>query len=44
MAAMAVLWLIATIYHSLLAKTGLLPQPAGTRQPARPGPWSVGAH
>ena len=26
MAAMAVLWLIATIHHSLLAKTGLPPQ------------------
>lgn len=38
MAAMAVLWLIATIHHSLLAKTGL-PQ-----QPARHGPPPAGAH
>ena len=38
MAAMAVLWLIATIHHSLLAKTGL-PQ-----QPARHGPRPAGAH
>jgi len=38
MAAMAVLWLTATIHHSLLAKTGL-PQ-----QPARHGPRPVGAH
>ena len=30
MAAMAVLWLVATIHHSLLAKTGLIPpQPVG---------------
>ena len=34
MAAMAVLWLIATIHHSLLAKTGL-PQQPGTRARAR---------
>jgi predicted branched-subunit amino acid permease len=33
MAAMAVLWLIATIHHSLLAKTGLVPP-----QPVRHGP------
>ncbi len=32
MAAMAVLWLIATIHHSLLAKTGLPPR-AGTQRP-----------
>ncbi|HYA50077.1 MAG TPA: hypothetical protein VEG33_02785 [Streptosporangiaceae bacterium] len=38
MAAMAVLWLIATIHHSLLAKAGL-PQ-----QPARHGPRPAGAH
>jgi hypothetical protein len=38
MAAMAVLWLIATIHHSLLARTGL-PQ-----QPARRGPRPAGAH
>lgn len=38
MAAMAVLWLIATIHHSLLAKTGL------PRQPARHGPRPAGAH
>ena len=37
-AAMAALWLIATIHHSLLAKTGL-PQ-----QPARHGPRPAGAH
>ena len=29
MAAMAVLWLIATIHHSLLARTGLPQQPVG---------------
>ena len=38
MAAIAVLWLIATIHHSLLARTGL-PQ-----QPARRGPRPAGAH
>ncbi len=38
MAAMAVLWLIATIHHSLLAKTGL------PRQPAGHGPRPAGAH
>ena len=38
MAAMAVLWLIATIHHSLLARAGL-PQ-----QPARHGPRPAGAH
>jgi hypothetical protein len=38
MAAMAVLWLIATIHHSLLAKTGL-PQ-----QPARHQPRPASAH
>jgi hypothetical protein len=36
MAAMAALWLIATIHHSLLAKTGLPQQPARHRpRPAR---------
>jgi hypothetical protein len=34
MAAMAVLWLIATIHHSLPAKTGLPPGQASVRQPA----------
>jgi hypothetical protein len=38
MAAMALLWLIATVHHSLLAKAGL-PQ-----QPARHGPRPAGAH
>jgi hypothetical protein len=38
MAAMAVLWLIATIHHSLLAKTGLPPQQASAQQPIRHGP------
>ena len=38
MAAMAVLWLIATIHHSLLARTAL-PQ-----QPARHGPRPAGVH
>ena len=38
MAAMAVLWLIATIHHTLLAKTGL-PQ-----QPARHRPRPASAH
>lgn len=38
MAAMAVLWLIATIHHSLLAKTRQL------QQPARHGPRPAGAH
>ncbi len=35
MAAMAVLWLIATIHHSLQASTGLLPQQASAQQPMR---------
>jgi hypothetical protein len=36
MAAMALLWLIATIHHSLLAKTGLPQQPPRHRpRPAR---------
>ena len=38
MAAMAVLWLIATIHHGLLAQTGLPAQQASARQPARHGP------
>ncbi len=37
MAVMAVLWLIATIHHSLLARTGL-------PQQARHGPRPAGAH
>ena len=37
MAAMAVLWLIATIHHSLLARTGTIPP-----QPVRHGPRSPG--
>ncbi len=43
MAAMAVLWLIATIHHSLLARTGPLRQ-AGGRQTAGHGPRPAGAH
>jgi hypothetical protein len=42
MAAMAVLWLMATIHHNLLAKTGL-PQQAYARQPAGHKPRSAGA-
>jgi hypothetical protein len=38
MAAMAMLWLIATIHHGLLAQTGLPPRRAGTQQPTRNGP------
>jgi hypothetical protein len=37
MAAMAVLWLIATIHHSLQAQTGLPPQRASARQLTRHG-------
>ena len=37
-AAMAVLWLIATIHHGLLARTGL------PHQPARHGPQPARAH
>ena len=44
MAAMAVLWLNATIHHSLLAKTGLPPQQATTRQPATHRSRQAGAH
>ena len=43
MAAMAVLWLIATIHHSRLAKTGLPPQQASARQPTSQGPRPTGA-
>ena len=42
MAAMAVLWLIATIHHSLLAKTGLPPQQVNTH-PAGQRPRPAGA-
>ena len=44
MAAMAVLWLIATIHHSLLAKAGQPPLQASARHPARHGPRPAGAH
>ncbi len=44
MAAMGVLWLITTIHHSLLAKTGPPARQAGTRQPTRHGPRPAGAH
>ena len=44
MAAMAVLWLIATIHHSLLAKTRLPPRRASAQQPTRHGPRPAGAH
>ena len=44
MAAMALLWLIATIHHSLPAKTGLPPRRASAQQPTRHGPRSAGAH
>ena len=43
MAAMAVLWLIATIHHSLLAKTGLSPRQASAQQPTGHGPRPAGA-
>ena len=43
MAAMAVLWLIATIHHSLPAKTGPPPRQASARHPARHGPRPAGA-
>jgi hypothetical protein len=43
MAAMAVLWLIATIHHSLLAKTGLPPHQASAQQPAKHSPRPAGA-
>ena len=43
MAAMAVLWLIATIHHSLLAKPGLPPGPAGAHRPTWHGPRPAGA-
>ena len=38
MAAMAVLWLIATIHHSLLAKAGRSPQHVITQHSMRHGP------
>ena len=44
MAAMAVLWLIATIHHSLPAKAGQPPGQASARPPARHGPRPAGAH
>ena len=44
MAAMAVLWLIATIHHSLPAKAGQPPGQASARPPARRGPRPAGAH
>ena len=43
MAAMAVLWLIATIHHSLPAKTGPPPRRASVQHPARHGPRPAGA-
>jgi hypothetical protein len=43
MAAMAMLWLIATIHHSLLAKTGQPPRPTTARLPARHGSRPAGA-
>ena len=43
MAAMAVLWLIATIHHSLLAKTGQPPRPTSAQRPVRHGPRPAGA-
>jgi hypothetical protein len=43
MAAMGVLWLIATIHHSLLAQTGLPPQQASAQRLTRHGPRPAGA-
>jgi len=43
MAAMAVLWLIATIHHSLLARTGPPSRQASAQHPARHGPRPAGA-
>jgi hypothetical protein len=43
MAAMAVLWLTATIHHSLPAKAGLPPGQASAQHPARHGPRPAGA-
>jgi hypothetical protein len=43
MAAMAVLWLIATVHHSQLAKTGPPPRRANAQQPTRYGPRPAGA-
>ena len=42
-AAMAVLWLIATIHHSLLAKTRLPPSQVNARRSTRHGPRPAGA-
>ncbi len=36
MAAMGALWLIATIHHSLLAKTGMLPPTPASHGPRKP--------
>ena len=44
MAVMAVLWLIATIHHGLLAKAGQPPQQASGQQRSRHGPRPAGAH
>ena len=43
MAAMAVLWLIATIHHSLLAKTASRPPQVNAQDPTRHGPRPAGA-
>jgi amino acid permease len=43
LAATVVLWLIATIHHTLLAKTALS-SPADARHPARHGPRPAGTH
>jgi hypothetical protein len=43
MAAMAVLWLIATIHHSLLTKTGVPPQQINAPHSTRHGPRPAGA-
>src|SRR4249919_3370026 len=43
MAAMAVLWLIATIHHSLPAMTGRPPHQANAQQPAKHSPRPAGA-
>jgi hypothetical protein len=44
MAAMAALWLIATIHHSLQARTGLPPPRASGQRPTWHGPRPAGAH
>jgi amino acid permease len=43
LAATVVLWLAATIHHTLLAKTAL-PSPADAQHPARHGPRPAGTH